>query len=45
MRAVWEKAGLQSIDTQVIRIPIVYSNFDDIWESNSGPMGPVMRSR
>jgi SAM-dependent methyltransferase len=25
MRAVWERAGLQSIDMQVIRIPVVYS--------------------
>jgi SAM-dependent methyltransferase len=40
MRAVWEEAGLQSIETQVIRIPIVYSDFDDFWESNSAPVGP-----
>jgi len=40
MRAIWEKAGLQSIDTRVIRIPIVYSDFDDFWDSNSAPIGP-----
>ena len=40
MRAIWEKAGLQSIDTRVIRIPIVYSDFDDFWDTNSAPIGP-----
>ena len=40
MRAVWEKAGLQSIDTRVIRIPVVYSGFDDFWQSFSVPEGP-----
>jgi SAM-dependent methyltransferase len=40
MRGVWEEAGLQSIETQVIRIPVVYSAFDDFWESNSAPAGP-----
>jgi SAM-dependent methyltransferase len=40
MRALWEGAGLESIDTRVIRIPVVYSDFDDFWESNSVPVGP-----
>lgn len=40
MRTVWEKAGLQSIDTRVIRIPVVYSGFDDFWQSFSVPEGP-----
>ena len=40
MRAIWEKAGLQSIDTRVIRIPVVYPDFDDFWDSNSAPIGP-----
>ncbi len=39
MRAIWQKAGLQAIDTQVIRIPIVYADFDDFWDSNSVPLG------
>lgn len=43
MRGVWEEAGLQSIETQVIRIPVVYSDFDDFWESNSAPAGPSGR--
>ena len=41
MRAIWQQAGLQSIDTQVIRVPIVYSDFDDFWDSNSVPVGTV----
>lgn len=40
MQAVWEQAGLQSIDTRVIRIPVVYSDFDDFWRSFSVPQGP-----
>ena len=39
MRAIWEQAGLQSIDTRVIRVPIVYSDFDDFWDSNNLPVG------
>jgi SAM-dependent methyltransferase len=31
MQRFWEDAGLESIETQVIRIPTVYSNFDDFW--------------
>ena len=33
MQDLWEKAGLVSIDTQVIRIPVAYRDFDDFWES------------
>jgi ubiquinone/menaquinone biosynthesis C-methylase UbiE len=40
MRTVWEKAGLQSIDTRVIRIPVVYTDFNDFWQSYSVPEGP-----
>lgn len=39
MRALWEDAGLESIESRVIRIPVVYSDFDDFWESNSVPAG------
>src|SRR5215469_15628034 len=41
MRALWEHAGLKSIDTRVIRIPVTYSNFDDFWEAQSAPIGPL----
>ena len=37
---LWEKAGLESIDTRVIRIPVVYSDFDDFWDSNTVLIGP-----
>ena len=39
MRAFWQQAGLQAIDTHVIRVPIVYADFDDFWDSNSAPVG------
>ncbi len=41
MRKLWEQAGLQSIDTRVIRIPVTYSDFDDFWQSFSVPEGPI----
>jgi SAM-dependent methyltransferase len=41
MRTVWEMAGLQSIDMQTIRIPVIYPDFDDFWESTSAPVGPT----
>jgi hypothetical protein len=40
MRALWEDAGLELIESRVIRIPVVYSDFNDFWESNSVPVGP-----
>lgn len=45
MRALWEQAGLVSIDTRVIRVPLAYSGFDDFWEANSvvGPAGQAVR--
>jgi SAM-dependent methyltransferase len=40
MRDFWEMAGLDRIETFVIRIPVSYANFDDFWDSNSAPIGP-----
>jgi len=40
MRALWEKTGLTSIETRVIRIPVVFSDFDDFWDSVFVPVGP-----
>jgi ubiquinone/menaquinone biosynthesis C-methylase UbiE len=40
MRALLEKAGLQSVETRAIRIRVEYSGFDDFWDSNSPPIGP-----
>jgi ubiquinone/menaquinone biosynthesis C-methylase UbiE len=40
MQELWKKAGLVSVDTRVISIPVVYSDFDDFWDSNTVPIGP-----
>jgi ubiquinone/menaquinone biosynthesis C-methylase UbiE len=41
MQALWQAAGLQAIETRQIRIPVVYSSFDDFCESNLVPIGPA----
>ena len=40
MRGFWEMAGLEAIETRVIRIPLRYVDFDDFWDSNTVPVGP-----
>ena len=40
MHGFWQQAGLQSIDTAVIRIRVAYDDFDDFWASSSLPIGP-----
>jgi hypothetical protein len=40
MQSFWEMAGLEAIETRVIRIPVRFANFDDFWDSNSVPVGP-----
>lgn len=40
MQAFWQAAGLQTIETRQIRIPVLYSSFDDFCESNLVPIGP-----
>ena len=40
MQAIWDEAGLQSIDTTVIRITVAFADFEDFWQSNSVPIGP-----
>jgi SAM-dependent methyltransferase len=39
MRKLWEDAGLESIESRVIRVPVVYANFDELWDANSVPAG------
>jgi SAM-dependent methyltransferase len=39
MDAIWKKAGLQSVETQVLSIHIAYADFNDFWESNTLPIG------
>ena len=41
MRGLWEQAGLRSIETRVIEIPISYAGFEDFWQSHSVPIGPT----
>jgi SAM-dependent methyltransferase len=40
MLSLWKNAGLESVETRVIRIPTIYSDFDDFWDSNVVPIGP-----
>ena len=40
MTRIWEGAGLVSVETTVIRIRTIYSEFEDYWESNVVPVGP-----
>jgi ubiquinone/menaquinone biosynthesis C-methylase UbiE len=40
MQQLFEKAGLDAVETRVIRIPTVFADFDDFWESNTVPVGP-----
>lgn len=41
MQALWQEAGLQSVESRVISIEVSYSGFDDFWDSNSVPIGPA----
>jgi SAM-dependent methyltransferase len=40
MHDMWKRTGLGAVETEVIRIPTVYSDFDDFWDSNVVPIGP-----
>ena len=40
MHAIWKQAGLTAIETEVIRIRVSFSSFDDFWDSNTVPVGP-----
>jgi hypothetical protein len=45
MREFWQRAGLDAIETRVIRIPVVVPTFDEYWDSSTlgiGPLGKVM---
>jgi SAM-dependent methyltransferase len=41
MRSLWAQAGMVSIETRMIEIPVTFSDFNDFWDSNSTPAGPV----
>jgi ubiquinone/menaquinone biosynthesis C-methylase UbiE len=40
LRDLWEKTALGDVETQTIRIPVSYADFDDFWDSNTAPIGP-----
>lgn len=40
MQKLWEGIGLKFIETEAIRISVVFSDFDDFWSSNVVPVGP-----
>jgi len=40
MEAFWREAGLQAVETTVIRIRVAFTDFDDFWESSTVPVGP-----
>ena len=40
MDGFWKMAGLEAIETRVIRISVRFANFDDFWDSNTVPVGP-----
>lgn len=40
MRALWQQAGLESVQTHVIRIPVRFADFEDFWACASLPVGP-----
>lgn len=41
LQNLWQGAALESIETRPISITVTFSNFDDFWESNSLPIGPL----
>ena len=41
MRAIWKEAGLTAVETEVLRIRVSFSSFDDFWDSNTVPVGPA----
>jgi len=41
MRSIWKDAGFTALETEVVRIRVNFSSFDDFWESNTMPVGPA----
>lgn len=41
MQALWQGAGLQEVQTNVIPITVTFTSFDDFCESNLVPIGPA----
>jgi ubiquinone/menaquinone biosynthesis C-methylase UbiE len=41
MQSLWQGAGLQAVETRVIRITVNFASFDDFCESSLVPIGPA----
>jgi SAM-dependent methyltransferase len=41
LRALWRGAGLESIETQVLRISVEFDDFDDFWVTNTASGTPI----
>jgi ubiquinone/menaquinone biosynthesis C-methylase UbiE len=41
LRNLWEGAGLESIEARPIVIDTTFSSFEDFWETNTLPVGPI----
>jgi SAM-dependent methyltransferase len=41
MQELWQAAGLQDVETRVIRIAVEFAGFDDLWSSIDLPAGPL----
>jgi SAM-dependent methyltransferase len=39
MRAVWKEAGIGSIESCVIEVPVTYASFDEFWQAHNVPVG------
>ena len=40
MAALWRDAGLEAVETTVIRVNVAFDSFEDFWESTTLPAGP-----
>jgi SAM-dependent methyltransferase len=41
LHEMWRKAGLVSIRTCEIEIPVEFADLDDFWDANTAPAGPM----
>lgn len=44
MRELWTKAGLNAVETRVIRITVSYETFEEYWAANTAPSGPTAKA-
>ena len=40
MDGLWREAGLEAVETTVIRVTVSFKDFEDFWQSNTLPVGP-----